>query len=134
MQVELSCGRCSCRFVAAPNTPAGDIVERMIDEGPWYALGEGETFEDMIFSALMERGAIFCPDCGSPIAVSEESLGQLAQSLTLGWCIAGRVDQQRFTAGNISQRDAKFGKRIHRNEARADRPCHDPMFLWRDRN
>jgi hypothetical protein len=50
----------------------------MTEEGPWYALGDGETFEDMIFSALTARGAICCPDCGRPVSISEESLGKMA--------------------------------------------------------
>jgi hypothetical protein len=46
----------------------------MIDEGPWFGLAEGETFEDMIFAALATRGAIRCSDCSAPVAVNEQSL------------------------------------------------------------
>jgi hypothetical protein len=53
----------------------------MLDEGPWYALGDGETFEDMIFTTLARDGNIFCPECGEPVAVSEESLGRVAMSM-----------------------------------------------------
>jgi hypothetical protein len=53
----------------------------MTDEGPWYALGDGETFEDMIFTALTSRGAIHCPECGEAVSVSEESLGELAMAV-----------------------------------------------------
>jgi hypothetical protein len=81
MQIELYCTHCTCRFVAAPDTPAAEILDRMTDEGPWYALGDGQTFEDMIFNALTSRGAICCPDCGSPVSVSEESLSQMALDL-----------------------------------------------------
>jgi len=36
-------------FVAPPEAPASDVLDRMADEGPWYALGDGQTYEDMIF-------------------------------------------------------------------------------------
>jgi hypothetical protein len=78
MQVELYCPSCSCRFAASPDAPAGEILDRMLDQGPWYNLGDGETFEDMIFNALTSRGDISCPQCEEPVSVSEESLGQLA--------------------------------------------------------
>jgi hypothetical protein len=81
MQIELYCHECACRFAAPPETAADEILERMTDEGPWYALGEGETFEDMIFAALASRGAIRCPECSRPVSVSEESLGQLAMEM-----------------------------------------------------
>jgi hypothetical protein len=81
MQVELYCQPCDNRFVAPPETPALDVLERMIDDGPWFALAEGETFEDMIFAALTSRGAICCPDCCRPVSISEESLGQVSMDL-----------------------------------------------------
>ena len=40
------------------------IIERMEEEGPFFTLGDGETFEDMIFSTLTDEGAIHCPECG----------------------------------------------------------------------
>jgi hypothetical protein len=81
MQVELYCPRCACRFAAPPETAASEVVERMLDEGPWYGLGDGETFEDMIFNALTSEGEIPCPECDEPVAVSEESLGKLAMEM-----------------------------------------------------
>ena len=56
MQVELCCPECCCRFAAPPDTSADEIIERMTDEGPWYALGDGETFEDMVHAALSAGG------------------------------------------------------------------------------
>jgi hypothetical protein len=85
MKVELYCPHCCCRFAAAPQTPAGEVLERMADEGPWYALGDGETFEDMIFSTLFAHGAIRCTECGSAVHVSEESLGQLTMEVLGSW-------------------------------------------------
>jgi hypothetical protein len=85
MQLELHCPRCFCRFSAPPGTPADEVVERMIQEGPWYALGDGETFEDMVYSALTSRGAIHCPECGEPVDVSEESIGRFTRELLMQW-------------------------------------------------
>ena len=85
MQVELYCQNCSCRFAAPPDTPAAEILDRMMEEGPWYALGDGETFEDMIFTALTLRGNINCPECAAPVSVTEESLGQLAMEVLGSW-------------------------------------------------
>ena len=81
MQIELYCDCCACRFVAPPETAAEDVVDRMFDPGPWYALGDGATFEDMIFTTMTEYGHVFCPDCGEPVSVSEESLGRIATSM-----------------------------------------------------
>jgi len=85
MQVELFCPQCACRFAAHPDTPAAEVLDRMTEEGPWYALGDGETFEDMIFAALTSRGVIRCPECGDPVSVSEESLGHLAMQVLSSW-------------------------------------------------
>jgi hypothetical protein len=85
MKVELYCPRCSCRFAAPPDTAAEEILERMLDEGPWHGLGDGETFEDMIFNALTSEGEIPCPQCEAPVCVSEESLGKLAMEMLSQW-------------------------------------------------
>jgi hypothetical protein len=85
MRVELFCQNCCNRFVAPPETPALEVLERMIENESWFALGEGETFEDMIFAALTSRGAICCPECYRPVSVSEESLGQMAMGLLAQW-------------------------------------------------
>jgi hypothetical protein len=81
MQIELFCPCCSNRFAAPPEAPGDEIFDRMFEGGPVYALGDGETFEDMIFTTLTERGQITCPECGEPVNVSEESLGQMALSM-----------------------------------------------------
>ena len=73
MQVELFCPQCCCRFAAEPETPAGEVLDRMASEGPWYALGDGETFEDMIFSTLFAVGDIRCADC------AQDRVGQRVQ-------------------------------------------------------
>ena len=85
MQVELHCRRCASRFAAAPDTPAAEVLERMACEGPWYALGDGETYEDMIFSTLFACGSIRCSECGEPADVTEQSLGQLTMEVLGSW-------------------------------------------------
>ncbi len=85
MHLELHCSRCLCRFSAPAGTPAEKVVDRMIEDGPWYALGDGETFEDMVYSALTARGAIGCPECAEPVDVSEESLGRFTRELLMQW-------------------------------------------------
>lgn len=85
MQVELFCSNCCCRFAAPPETSSQQVLDRMTEEGPWYYLGEGQTFEDMIFTTLAEEGSIFCPECGDPVEVSEESLGRMALEMLHQW-------------------------------------------------
>jgi uncharacterized Zn-finger protein len=69
MEMELSCPSCGCRFSAAAETSAEDIVRRMTEEGPWYALAAGGCFRDMIHTALEHRGRIVCPECGALVRV-----------------------------------------------------------------
>ena len=70
------------RFAAAPETPAVEVLDRMAEGGPWYALGDGETFEDMIFSTLFACGCDSCRgECGEAVGVTEESLGQLTMEV-----------------------------------------------------
>jgi hypothetical protein len=84
MKIALECPNC-VRFTAPPETSSDEILERMHDEDTWFGLGEGETFEDMIFSSLAENGGIACPACGDHVMVSEETLGQLAMELLAQW-------------------------------------------------
>lgn len=85
MQVELFCPHCCTSFVATPQTPAREVLDRMAEEGPWYALGDGETFEDMIFTTLFACGTIRCAECGEPVSVTEESLGKLTMEVLGSW-------------------------------------------------
>jgi hypothetical protein len=85
MLVELCCSHCGNRFAADPEAPSAEVIERMAEEGPWYALGDGETFEDMIFATLFSYGAIRCMECGEQASVNEESLGQLAMEVLGSW-------------------------------------------------
>jgi hypothetical protein len=69
MRIELCCPGCAGRFTAPADAPASDILDRMTEDGPWYALAEGETFEEMILEALAWRGMIRCPECGEAVVV-----------------------------------------------------------------
>jgi hypothetical protein len=85
MHVELYCPKCQHRFTASPETPAAAVFDRATEEGPWNALGDGETFEDSVAAALADHGTDRCPDCGAPATVSEESLGRLTLELLGTW-------------------------------------------------
>jgi hypothetical protein len=85
MHVELFCQHCQDRFMAAPETPAAAVFDRATEEGPWNALGDGETCEDALAAALADRGADRCPRCGEAATVSEESLGRLTLELLGSW-------------------------------------------------
>jgi hypothetical protein len=85
MQVELYCPHCGTSFTADPDTPAAEILDRMKEDGPWYALGDGETYEDMIFSTLFACGHIRCTACGETASVTEQSLGQLTMEVLGSW-------------------------------------------------
>jgi len=69
VEMELICPDCNCRFSAPAETTEEDIVQRMTEEGPWYALAAGNCFRDMIGTALRRRGRIACPDCGALVRV-----------------------------------------------------------------
>ena len=85
MRVELYCPKCERRFTAAPEAPISSVFDRVSQEGPWGALGDGETFEDSVAAALADRGAGCCPRCGTAATVSEESLGRLTLQLLGTW-------------------------------------------------
>ncbi len=85
MQIELSCPCCACRLSAPPEASVEEVFDRMLDQGPHFNLGDGATFEDMIFSTLLEEDEISCPECGEPVTVTEESLGQMARELLAQW-------------------------------------------------
>lgn len=85
MQVELFCTNCGCSLVASPETPGVEILNQMADHGPWLVLGDGETFEDMIFNTLLDSGSICCEECGEAMNVTEETLGQMTMELLGSW-------------------------------------------------
>lgn len=85
MRIELYCGNCDYSFAAPPETSAEETWQKMAADGALYALGDGETFEDMIFGTLTSEGEIRCPECLHPVTVSEETLGRLAKELLAEW-------------------------------------------------
>jgi hypothetical protein len=85
MQIELSCSSCACRLSAPPEASIEEVFDRMLDAGPHFLLGDGATFEDMIFNTLLEEDEIVCPDCGEQITVSEESISRMAMEVLAQW-------------------------------------------------
>ncbi len=57
--------------------PAQEVLERMTDDAPWFALAEGATFSEMVFAALDARGRILCPECRGEILISAKPDGQI---------------------------------------------------------
>jgi hypothetical protein len=85
MLVEMCCPGCHSRFTASPDAPAASVFDRITEEGPWTALGDGETFEDSLAARLAERGTDLCPSCGGTATVSEECLGRFTLGLLGTW-------------------------------------------------
>jgi hypothetical protein len=80
MHVELHCTHCSCRFLTSENADSfDDYSERTLENEPWYALGDGNTFEDSIYTTLGD--GVCCPACGVAVPVSEEQLGSMAMEM-----------------------------------------------------
>jgi hypothetical protein len=84
MQLELHCSHCHYHFTAF-ETPAADVLERITEQGPWCALGDGETLEDHVSAALIDEETVRCPLCGRPAAVDEESLGRFTREMLANW-------------------------------------------------
>jgi hypothetical protein len=85
MHVELYCPSCRSHYAATPETLAAAVFDLATEQGPWNALGDGETFEDSVAAALADRAADRCPSCGEAATVSEESLGRLTLQLLGTW-------------------------------------------------
>ena len=84
MHVTLYCPDCRRGFPALPHTPAGEALDRLAEEGPWSALGDGETFEDSLAAALGD-GPACCPRCGASATVDEKSLGRVTMQMLTTW-------------------------------------------------
>src|SRR5690349_4620967 len=78
VQIHLRCPRCPCHFSAPAETAAAEVLERMTDDAPWFALAEGDTFEEMVFAALQRRGRILCPECRESVLAGSEALAGLS--------------------------------------------------------
>lgn len=85
MQVKLMCPCCEHSFRMPRNTRVYAAVDSLTEQGPWSSLGDGQTFEDSLYSALTSDGMIRCPRCGGAVPVSEEVLGQTTLELLAQW-------------------------------------------------
>jgi hypothetical protein len=81
MKIELLCPSCRSQFSAPADALADNILDRMSEEGPWYGLAPGETFEEMVRAALSDRGRILCPDCGKALVIRGGDLYERTREL-----------------------------------------------------
>ncbi len=85
MQVELFCPCCQLHFSTPLDAPGVDVLDQLTEEGPWLALGDGQTYEDAIAATLSDLGLDECPRCGAAGRVKEESLGRLTMEVLNTW-------------------------------------------------
>jgi hypothetical protein len=85
MQLELYCPSCRCQFMAGPRSAVAAVLKGLEEAGPWSALGDGETVEDLFHNALASVEETDCPDCGSAATLNEGTLGELTHSLLATW-------------------------------------------------
>ena len=80
MQVEMHCPACLSNYES-------DIDEvnfdRISEESPWTALGDGTTLEDELSARLEDD--LECPCCGGPVDVLPTSLGRLSLQMLTQW-------------------------------------------------
>ena len=85
MSFELHCSRCRRTFRVPAGSQAAATLAQVAEQGPWCALGDGETFDDAVSSALGNQERAGCPECGGQVSASEDSLSQFAQELLGQW-------------------------------------------------
>ncbi len=85
MQLEFQCCRCAYHSTVYQNPRTSQIWDRLTEEGPWYALGDGQTLEDRISATLTADDETRCPECGGRLAVSEDSLVAASRELLTQW-------------------------------------------------
>ncbi len=84
MIINLRCPYCPCQFSAPAQMSAAEVLDRMAEDAPWFALAEGETFAEMLHSALARRGKLLCPGCREEVEVDGEESGPNQGQLS-GW-------------------------------------------------
>jgi hypothetical protein len=84
MPVELQCSRCGYVFGLEDDTPIEAVLNQVAEEGPWSAVGDGETVEDRVFTALSACDCR-CPQCGANARISEEQLAAFAHEMLAYW-------------------------------------------------
>jgi hypothetical protein len=85
MQLEFYCPCCDRCFTPAPKPGVVGIFRGLEEQGPWSALGDGETLEDLLYNMLTSSPETACPDCGGVGTVEEGTLGELSHSLLASW-------------------------------------------------
>jgi hypothetical protein len=85
MSLALYCSQCALGFDVPFDSPAAAVLDRVAGEGPWSALGDGETTEDTISTALHGLDGIACPCCGGAASVTQQSLSAFARELLVQW-------------------------------------------------
>lgn len=85
MHIELQCPNCDCSFPMPADALAGVPTHRSAFAEPWWALGDGETIEDFLHSALADGQGIRCPACAEGFSVGEECLGRMAMAMLTQW-------------------------------------------------
>jgi hypothetical protein len=73
MDIRLNCTRCACHFRAPWYTPADQVLDRM-DAAPWFRMAAGDTFEELVATAVATGERIRCPQCRADARVTGAGL------------------------------------------------------------
>ena len=85
MALELHCPSCVRSFSVPADSGTGELLDWMAEHGTWCPLGDGETIEDNLCSALASRDDLYCPECSHPATLSQASLSRIARELLRQW-------------------------------------------------
>ena len=83
--IELHCPSCARSFSLSSDSTMAEFLDRMAKNGAWCPLGDGETIEDNVYSALATQDDPCCPECNMPVTISQESLSRFARELLVQW-------------------------------------------------
>jgi hypothetical protein len=67
------------------DSSAAELLDWVTERQEWCPLGDGETIEDNVYSALAAKDELSCPACGKPSTISQESLNRFARQLLVQW-------------------------------------------------
>jgi len=81
MEMELRCPHCGARIPVVLT----ECVAEVPGDDRLAALGDGQTFEDLLYTSLTKEGPLICPKCERSVRVSQETLNRLAMEL-LAFC------------------------------------------------
>jgi hypothetical protein len=82
---ELHCSSCNRSFSVPSDSSTAVLLDGMAENGTWCPLGDGETIEDNIYSALATQDDLCCPECNNPLTISQETLSRFARELLVRW-------------------------------------------------